>query len=496
PVNAYEVAYFPGVSCLWRDLKSWDHYVYVVNDCASGVQVIDMVDPENPVLVNEFGMSFLGHVHNIQVDVDAGTLYACGTDKGMVIYDLAADPVDPPLITTWSGQGVPGSGYVHDIYVKDGLAHAGLINAGRYAILDVSNLPSISVVGHQTSGENFTHSTWVSEDNNVAVTADETVGTRNLQVWDISDKSNPLAISKMSLGGQSVPHNPFIRDGIAYISYYKEGMLAYDISDPANPVMVGRYRTALTGGPQTLFAGAWGCYPMQPSGFIYVSDMQRGLYTLRLNEPCAAGPSGQPGLCEVWPERVDMATDGSPTIILSGGNFTGATQVHIGSTTLNTGSFTIKDDQTITFPFPAVSETSLVDIRVSNGSGSSSAVYLPILDVGAPVLASGPQKVSAGESISVSLSSTPGDSMFLGLSTTPSPSVIANKVSYAIGAGFTDLLMFSPFPTGPGGTTSLPPVQVPASGVGLTFFLQFAAVDAAFTLPADMSNVAVLSIQL
>lgn len=496
PSSPYEVGYFPGVNCLWRDLKSWDHYVYVVNDCASGVQVIDMDNPENPVLVNEFGLSFLGHVHNVQIDMDTGVLYAAGTDVGMAIYNLAADPVNPPLLTTWNGQGVPGSGYVHDLFVQDGLAHVGLINAGRYAILDVSNLPSVTVKGYTTTGEAFTHSTWVSEDNTIAVTADETVGTRNLQLWDISDTSNPLAISKLAQGGITVPHNPFIRDNIAFVSYYKRGFLAFDISDPVNPVKIGEYKTTPSGGPQTLFSGAWGCYPMQPSGFIYISDMQAGLFTLRLNEPCAVGAGGAPGLCDVWPERVDMATNASPTIILGGGGFLAATQVHVGSTVLGPSAFTILDDQTIRFPMPAVAEQSLVDIRVLNGAGSSSAVYVSVLSVGAPVLAAGPQDVSVGGSIALSLDSAPGDSQFLALSTTPLPSILLGKLAYSIGSGFSDLIMFAPFSAGPGGTTSLPPVVVPASGTGLTFFLQFAAVDAGFSLPADMSNVVILRIEL
>jgi choice-of-anchor B domain-containing protein len=496
PVNPYEVGFIPGVFCGWRDLKSYDRYVYVVNDCSGGVDVIDMLDPESPVLVNVFGSSLLGPAHNVQIDVDAETLYVCGTSVGIAIYDLAANPVNPPLITTWNGQGVPGSGYTHDLYVQDGLAHVALINAGRYAILDVSNLPSISAVSSVTTGEDFTHSVWANVDGTVAVTADEAIGTRNLQVWDISNKSSPLLISNLSQGGNTIPHNPFIRDDTAYVSYYKRGFIAFDLSDPANPVKSGEYSTVGPGGASQLFGGAWGCYPFQPSGFIYVSDIQRGLHTLRLNEPCAPGAAGEPGLCTAWPERVNMVTDSSPTVILSGGNLTGATEVRIGSTTLLPGSFSILDDQTITFPFPVVSEQNLVDIRVVNGSGSSTAVYMPIVGVGSPVLDSGPQAVAAGGAISLSLSSDPGDSQFLAVSSTPQPSIIAGKISFAIGAGFSDLLMFAPFAAGPGGTTNLPPVVVPASGIGLTFYLQFAAVDGAFTLPADMSNVAIVSIQL
>jgi hypothetical protein len=66
----------------------------------------------------------------------------------------------------------------------------------------------------------------------------------------------------------------------AHISYYEDGYVVLDISDPTNPVQVAQYDTDPT--PSTgNYKGAWGCYPYLPSGHVLISDMQTGLYVLQ-----------------------------------------------------------------------------------------------------------------------------------------------------------------------------------------------------------------------
>jgi choice-of-anchor B domain-containing protein len=494
PLAAYEVAWFPGVSCIWRDIKSWQQYVYVVNDCAGGVLVIDMSDPEAPVIVNEFALSYLQHVHTVAIDTDTGKLYACGSAQGMVIYDLAANPVNPPKVTQWKGQGLSlVNGYVHATYVHDGVAHAGLIYDGLYVLLDVSNLPAISVISHESSGADFTHSTWTTDDSQIAVVADETLGERNLTLLDISDPSDPVLLSSLNQGPSSLPHNPYIVGDTLHVSYYELGYIAFDISDPVNPERIGQYDTTEDGPPQ-LLDGAWGCYPLSPSGFVYVSDIKKGLYVFKLNTPCPTDGSGRPSLCEVWPGKLPTTGQASPQVLLSGGGLLGATAVHVGPLTLGPGAFTVLDDQVLAFPMPALAQTGLVAITVENASGVSDPLYLPLQVPGGPVLDSGSPSVAPGGSITHVLDSDPGDLQFLAFSLVPVPSDAA-KVHFAIGNGFANLFLLPAVVAGPGGMTTLPGLQVPAAAAGLTVYWQFAALGSPASYPADVSNVTISVIE-
>ncbi|MHC5210004.1 MAG: LVIVD repeat-containing protein [Planctomycetota bacterium] len=492
PVHTYEVGFFPGPQCTWRDIKTWGTYAYEVNDCLGGVRVIDMSNPEAPQLVNEFGFSSIVHAHNVQIDPDTGMLYAVGTSQGMVIFDLSVDPVNPPIVKTWNGQGIPGAnGYVHDVQVSNGRAHAGLIYAGLYAMLDVSSLPNISVMATKPTGSDFTHSTWTSADGQVLVTADEDTGNRNLEIWDLSDPADPEVIAKLSQGGSTIPHNPFIRDQVVHVSYYGLGYLAFDISDPANPKKVGQFDTSPAGGVG-LFSGAWGCYPFTESGVVYVSDMQRGLFCLTLNDPCPPDTGGRPTICSMWPEVLDLGGNGSQTILLSGATLSNVTSVSVNGVTIPGAEFTALDDQVLAMEIAAPPAGGLATITLANAAGSSDPVYLPLRQPGAPVLDSGAQGVAVGGEIGHLLQSgAAGDLQFLAFSVLPLPSVVPGKVSFDIGDAFTNFFLLGALPAGPGGLTSLTGISVPPSAAGMTVFWQYAVVDASGTLPRPMSNVSV-----
>ncbi|MDH3499480.1 MAG: hypothetical protein OEM97_05110 [Acidimicrobiia bacterium] len=59
----------------------------------------------------------------------------------------------------------------------------------------------------------------------------------------------------------------------AYVSWYSDGMLVLDVSDPANPSEVGRYTEAGT--------DFWGVYKETNSPFFYGSDRNGGLYVFK-----------------------------------------------------------------------------------------------------------------------------------------------------------------------------------------------------------------------
>lgn len=112
-----------------------------------------------------------------------------------------------------------------------------------------------------------------------------------LRVWDYSDPANPVLASTFNTdcsastapagtcdpAGTYSVHNVIVETKgnkvKAYISWYSDGMLVLDITDPYNPVEVGRYTESGT--------NFWGVYKETNSPFFYGSDRNGGLYVFK-----------------------------------------------------------------------------------------------------------------------------------------------------------------------------------------------------------------------
>ncbi len=485
PLAPYEVGFFPGAFCTWRDLKTFNDFLYVVNDCVGGVDVFDLSDPENPAFVNTFGAQYMNHAHNVAIDTDTGILYAAGTQNGMHVFNLNTNPINPPRIDLW------GSQYVHDVSVQDGVAHAALIYAGDYRVLDVSNPNNVSTMANVSTGANFAHATWPNADNTVLAAADEKAALRHLTFFDITNQLNPIVASRYTEDSKSIPHNPFIRGDICHVSWYTEGYIAVDVSDPYNPVKVGRFDTqpATPSGGQSGFDGAWGCYPFSPSGVVYISDRQRGLFLLSFNECSVDLPiQAQPQVCKVWPPSVSALDSPRQRVIITGRGFTTATQVTVGGTTIGSADFNRMGDQLIEFRMPLVSALGMNDITVTNASGASLPIQVEVTLPDGPILDTGDEQQGVGDSFLVAFGSDqPGDLFYPVASLSPLPS-IAPEVAFGIGNSFTQLTWLPGKVANSAGVSSFP-VTVPPSALGLTVFWQVAVVDPQQGVPASVTAV-------
>lgn len=118
----------------------------------------------------------------------------------------------------------------------------------------------------------------------------------NVRIWDYSDEENPVLASEFDTrcsfdpthedcdprGTYSV-HNTIVERDRAYFSWYSDGVLALDISDPYDPVETARYSPGgdefeeQNGGIQDV----WGIYKEPGKPWIYASDRNSGLYVLK-----------------------------------------------------------------------------------------------------------------------------------------------------------------------------------------------------------------------
>ena len=272
PGNPTEVAFISGQDSKWRDIKTYDHYMYVGTEASQGIQVVDIQDPPNAQLV--YTWTGVTSSHNIfQAD---GYLYVVGADgDDLHILDLS-NPAQPVKVGGWNGE------YLHDVYVRGDYAYGCGINPTipdtSIYIIDISDKTNpTTVTGWTYSGA--AHSCWLTEDGNFLITADEMTGG-HIKIWDISDFNNINMVSEW-MADDGLPasvHNVFVRDDYIYASHYVLGLQVIDISDPYNPVTAGYYDTY----PDSsgLYEGAWGTYPFTESCYAYVSDISNGLFVV------------------------------------------------------------------------------------------------------------------------------------------------------------------------------------------------------------------------
>jgi len=281
PGSPVEIIKIPGPNSFyeWRDIKIHSHYAYIVTEgsgTGAGMQIVDLSGlPTTATLVNTYTATFTT-AHNIYIDNGFAYVVGANNGSGVDILDLS-DPVNPVQVGYYGSNG-----YVHDIYVWNDTAY--ISSEGEYAVADFSNKSNPT---HISSSANlpgiYAHSGWLTEDKRYFIACEE-FNVRDLTVWDLSDRTNwDLKVPQWQSSSSSPIHNVFVRGNYAHISYYEDGYMVLDISDPENPQIAGQYDTDPT--PSTgNYKGAWGCYPYLPSGNILVSDMQTGLYVLDFDD--------------------------------------------------------------------------------------------------------------------------------------------------------------------------------------------------------------------
>ncbi len=279
-----EVAFIKGPSSIWRDIKTWQHYAYVINEKDSGALIIDLSGLPGDISYKRCG-TFTAH--NLFID-EKGYAYIFGYNGtgGALIADLAADPMNPPMV------GQYNENYVHDGYVRGDTLWTAEINAGQFAAIDVSDKSSPEVLATHSTPHAYAHNVWLSDNGKYLFTTDEKEGAY-FTAYDVSDLNNIQEVDRYQTqrNTQVIPHNVLEKDKFLINSYYTEGVTVVDALYPGHLVEVGHFDTspAYSGGG---FNGCWGVYPFENSNIIVASDIEEGLYVLSSNYTRAARLQG------------------------------------------------------------------------------------------------------------------------------------------------------------------------------------------------------------
>ncbi len=280
PTAPVSLFYVPGPAGIWREMKTYDHHAYITNETEGGLQIIDLTDMPASVsdhFLTEAGDDTLDTGHTIFID-ENGYAYVFGANidgGGAVIFDLNADPDNPPKVGAYSDN------YIHDGYVRNDTLWAGFIYTGQAAAIDVSDKANPVLLAEVTTPSAFTHNCWTNDAGNVLFTTDEKADAY-VTSYDVSDLSDIKELGRFQShpGSGVIDHNVYVVGDYLVIAYYRDGVVIVDATKSDNMVEVGNYDTSPFE-PAGMFNGCWGVDPYLPSGNIIASDIEEGLFILQ-----------------------------------------------------------------------------------------------------------------------------------------------------------------------------------------------------------------------
>jgi hypothetical protein len=261
------------------------------SDGPSGFALFDVSDPTRPEQVAFHETDY--HIHNAAIDGDMVALTGSGLPDGpLVLVDVSDDPVE---VGRWSpveydkrwADVPPGLRSLHDVTLQDGLAYLLYWEAGTW-LLDISD-PAEPAVQSQIGGQppetlrglsnreaglqvqippgNHHYATvsddgsllaigieaWATRDQTGAVgEAGEVVGgPGGIDLWDVRDVTAPEhrahiapppSDDQTTSGQFTTAHNCDLDGDRLYASWYYGGVSVHDVSDPADPAELARWR--------------------------------------------------------------------------------------------------------------------------------------------------------------------------------------------------------------------------------------------------------------
>ena len=325
PSDPVLVEFIAGPGSLWRDVKVYQNYAYIVSEGGSGIQVVNLSQIDNGVvtLANTIFSGGNSATHNVAIDTDSGYLYRCGgSGNGLRVYSLS-NPASPNYVKSWNSR------YVHDVQVvtytsgpyagkQIAFACSGFGNGSGQTgltIIDVTNKNNLWVRAQfYYPDAGYSHQAWLSEDRQYLYLNDELDENGQLptttHVINVSNINSPSHAGTFTNGNKSIGHNLYTLGDRVYEANYRSGMRVFDVSSPVAGNEVAFFDT-WPGDDDDAFNGLWSCYPYFPSGVVIGSDLERGLFTWWVGD--AKLDFDVVGLV---PERFDPAGD-SVTLQLS-----------------------------------------------------------------------------------------------------------------------------------------------------------------------------------
>jgi choice-of-anchor B domain-containing protein len=305
PVNSSKIGFISGPQSLWRDVKVYGQFAYVVTEGGAGIQVVSLqnVDQGSVTLVNTITTGGGLATHNVAINEQSGYLYRCGGgSSGLRIYNLA-NPASPVFVGEWSTH------YVHDAQIVSytsgpyagkeiafccaGL-NGGNVETGLY-IVDVTNKAApVQLSRILYPSARYSHQGWLTEDRKLFLLGDEldegaTQAFSTTHVINVENLASPAWLGQFANSTPAITHNCYTHQRKMFQANYRSGLRVFSVESAATPSSVQEvaYFDTYPGDDAAQFNGLWSCYPYFPSGTIIGSDLERGLFVWRFGGPVA-----------------------------------------------------------------------------------------------------------------------------------------------------------------------------------------------------------------
>lgn len=296
---------------IWCDAKVYANHVFIIREVTHGMQVFDMTNlrpfyntPAQHVrqLTDELVYREFGSSHNVIINEATAFAYIVGSTTcagGFHMIDIS-DPKTPTFAGCYADDG-----YCHDaeVIIYDGpdSRYTGreialMFNEDTLTIVDVSNKSSVKMLSRTSYDRNFyTHQGWFTPDRKYIIANDELdedratnekdKHTRTL-LWDSSDLEKPFLTGAHIADEKAIDHNLYTKGDVSYLSNYCAGLRVLATTNVKSGIApeVAFFDTADYCQNEVLFQGAWSNYPYFESGSIVLSNIETGLFMLKLNQ--------------------------------------------------------------------------------------------------------------------------------------------------------------------------------------------------------------------
>ncbi|MEC5158515.1 choice-of-anchor B family protein [Chryseobacterium sp. MP_3.2] len=288
------------VSSIWRDIKVYKNYAFIVSEAAGhGIQIFDLTrlrTVTTPVVFTPDALySGFGNCHNIAINETSGFAYCIGTNTfggGPRVVNIQ-NPLNPVF-----SFGYANAGYSHDAqivtYNGPDINYTGQeiffgANENEVVIMNVTNKANPVILSSFTySNVSYTHQGWLTPDQKYFIVGDEedevTFGnnTRSIIV-DLTSLDNPALKGQYFGPTAAIDHNGYTKENEFYLANYTAGLRILNTSNingSGTMNEVGYFDTYPSNNVNQ-FNGAWSNYPYFPSGNVIISDIERGLFIVR-----------------------------------------------------------------------------------------------------------------------------------------------------------------------------------------------------------------------